>query len=179
MRVLVAYATKHGTTAEIAEHIAETLIENGLGAQARPVDEVELLRGYDAVIIGGAIYMSHWLKPAVRFAKRHGPVLAALPVWLFCSGPVGGETVDEEGNDVLESARPEEFDELAELLKTRGEQVFFGAYDPDQAPVGISERLSRSFAAAKDTLPSGDFRDWDSIRVWATQIADELKREAG
>ena len=176
MRVLVAYASRHGTTAEIAEQIAATLAEHGLSAKARPVDEVEVLRGYDAVIIGGATYLGHWLKPAVRFARRH-PALASLPVWLFSSGPVTPDTVDEDGNDILESARPEEFEELTELLHPRGVQVFFGAFDPDQPPVGLGETLTRVLPGAKDALPSGDYRDWDAIRGWARQVAQDLTAE--
>ncbi len=71
MRVLVAYATRHGDTTGIAEHIAATLAEQGLVADSAPVEEVTTLDGYDAVVLGGAAYLFHWLKPAVSFAKRH------------------------------------------------------------------------------------------------------------
>ena len=97
-------------------------------------------------------------------------------MWLFSSGPLGTDEADEEGNDVREETRPKEFQELTQLLKPRGEQVFFGAYDPEQKPIGLGERITRMMPAANDALPAGDFRDWERIDAWATQIAEQLAR---
>lgn len=174
MNVLVAYATRHGATAGIAERIAETLRGEGVHAEALPVEEVSRLEEYDAVVLGGAAYMFHWLRDATKFAKRHQAALQERPVWLFSSGPLGTDEADEEGNDVREEARPKEFQELTQLLKPRGEQVFFGAYDPEQKPIGLGERITRMMPAANDALPAGDFRDWERIDTWATQIAEQL-----
>jgi len=174
MRVLVAYATRHGATAGIAERVAAALTAAGLSAEARPVENVKNVGSYDAVILGGAAYMFHWLKPAVAFCRRHHAELAARPVWLFSSGPLGTDRVDKGGKNVLETTRPKEFDELAKLLHPRGEQVFFGAYDPDAPPVGLGERFVQHMPAARDALPVGDFRDWPAIDAWAAQIAAEL-----
>ena len=74
--------------------------------------------------------MVHWLKPAVKFARKHRAALACRPVWLFSSGPLGTDLVDKDGNDVPQATRPKEFDELTELLRPRGEQIFFGALRP-------------------------------------------------
>lgn len=175
MKVLVAYATRHGATAGIAERVAAALTDAGLPAEARPVQEVRDVEPYDAVVLGGAAYMFHWLKPAVTFARRHRKQLAARPVWLFSSGPLGSDLVDKEGRNVLETTRPKEFDELETLLRPRGEQVFFGAFDPDAAPVGLAERFVHHMPAARQALPAGDFRDWPAIEAWAAQIAAELK----
>ncbi len=175
MTVLVAYATRHGATAGIAERIAETLTAEGAPAEARPVDEVADVRPYDAVVLGAAAYMYHWLKPATAFAKRHRSELAARPVWLFSSGPTGTDTVDPKGNDVLVASRPKEFEQLPAVLGSRGERVFFGAYDRDAPPIGLAEKMAaRMPAAARDAIPSGDFRDWDAIDTWAREIAAEL-----
>ncbi|KAB7745462.1 flavodoxin [Nostocoides sp. F2B08] len=179
MRVLVAYATRHGATAGIAEHIAKELTDRGHDARARPVEDIDSLDGCDAVVLGGAAYMFRWLKPAVRFAKKYRDELAARPVWLFSSGPLGTDLVDAEGKDVLETTRPREFDELTELLRPRGEQVFFGAYDPDAEPIGLAERLTRRMPAARDSLPAGDFRDWEAITAWAEEIAATLASAEG
>lgn len=178
MNVLVAYATRHGATAGIAQHIAATLTDHGLSAEALPVEEIERIEGYDAVILGGAAYMFHWLKPAVRFAKKHRAELSSRPVWLFSSGPLGTDSVDAEGNDVLETTRPKEFDELTVLLRPRGEKVFFGAYDPEAPPIGIGERLTRHLPAARESFPVGDFRDWETIKAWAGHIAAELESDS-
>lgn len=177
MRVLVAYATRHGATAGIAERVAAALTTAGLSAKAQPVEDVKDVKDvkdYDAVVLGGAAYMFHWLKPAVTFARRHRKELAARPVWLFSSGPLGNDLVDKDGKNVLETSRPKEFDELTRLLHPRGEQVFFGAYDPDAPPVGLGERLLQHMPATRDALPAGDFRDWPVIDAWAAQIAAEL-----
>ncbi len=174
MRVLVAYATRHGATAGIAERVAAALTAAGLSAEARPVEDVTDLGPYDAVVLGGAAYMFHWLKPAVMFARRHRKELAARPVWLFSSGPLGTDLVDKDGKNVLQTSRPKEFDELTKLLHPRGEQVFFGAYDPDAPPVGLGERFIQHMPAARAAMPSGDFRDWPAIDAWAAQIAAEL-----
>ena len=174
MKVLVAYATRHGSTAGIAEHIAAALTDHGHDAAAKPVEDVERLDGYDAVLPGGAAYMFHWLKPAVRFAKKHHAELRTMPVWLFSSGPLGTDRLDPDGHDVLEATRPKEFDELTTLVRPRGDQVFFGAYDPEAPPIGIAEKLTRRMPAARDSFPAGDFRDWPAIASWAEQIATDL-----
>ncbi|WP_234005381.1 hypothetical protein [Arthrobacter sp. PGP41] len=79
----------------------------------------------------------------------------------------------------MNSARPKQFTELQELLRPSGEQVFFGAWDPDSPPIGIGERLIRLAPAAKEALPAGDFRDWDAIDAWADGIAADLKSCGG
>ncbi len=173
MKVLVAYAPRHGATAGIADRVAAALTTAGLSAEARPVEDVKDIEPYDAVL-GGAAYMFHWLKPAVTFARRHRKELAARPLWLFISGPLGNDLVDKDGKNVLEATRPKEFDELTKLLHPRGEQVFFGAYDPDAPPVGASERLVRHMPSVRDAAPAGDFRDWPAIDAWAAQIAADL-----
>ena len=174
MRVLVAYATRHGSTAEIAERIASRLAERGQIADAQPVEDVASIDGYDAVVLGGAAYMFHWLKPAVTFAKKNRKELAAHPVWLFSSGPLGTDMVDKDGRDVLEASRPKEFEDLTSLLHPRGEAVFFGAYDPNAQPMGLGERLVRHMPATREAIPAGDFRDWDAIDTWSDEIAGEL-----
>lgn len=174
MNILVAYATRHGSTAGIAERIAEVLTQEGHPSEAVPVEEAGRPEAYDAVVLGGAAYMFHWLKPALQYAHRHREALAARPVWLFSSGPLGTAQVDAEGHDVLAGARPREFDELIQTLSPRGERVFFGAFDTKEKPIGLGERVARAMPAAHDLLPEGDFRDWNDIETWARQIAGEL-----
>ena len=177
MRILIAFATRHGSTAGIADRIAEDLQSAGLQAEARPVEQVEDLTPYNAVVLGGAAYMFHWLKDATAFALRHKAELAQRPVWVFSSGPLGTDKVDKEGRDVLDATRPKEFDELTALLRPQGEKVFFGAWDPEAPPKGLGERLMHLMPAAKDALPAGDFRDWPGIDAWAAEIAAQLKPE--
>ena len=175
MNVLVAFASRHGSTKGIAERIAASLRDDGLSADAKPVDQVRDLDRYDAVVIGSAAYMFHWLREATTFVKRHHTLLSQRPVWLFSSGPLGTELMDEEGRDILEATRPKEFDELSALIHPRGERVFFGAWDPEAPPVGFGERLLRLMPATRGATPAGDLRDWPAIDAWATEIASHLR----
>jgi menaquinone-dependent protoporphyrinogen oxidase len=169
--VLVGYATRHGATRGIADRIGTRLRDAGLEADVRSVSEVRDPSGYDAFVIGGAAYMFHWLKEATDFVKRNRATLEGQPVWLFSSGPLGTDTVDEQGRDVLVTTVPREFEELRALVHPRGEHVFFGAWDPAYPTVGLTEKLVRRMPAMKDAMPAGDFRDWTAIDAWADTIA--------
>lgn len=170
--VLVAYASKHGATRQIAERIAATLTASGQAAVAQPVETVDDVAGYSAFVIGGAAYYGHWLKPVTKFVRAHTSALAYRPVWLFSSGPLSTGTADEHGRDLREAATPKELDELREATGARGHRVFFGALDPDG--LTLPERAVRRLPAGGDLLPEGDFRDWEDIDVWARGIAREL-----
>ena len=173
-RVVVAHASRHGATAGIAERVAAGLRSAGLEADCSCVDEVRDVTPYDAFVVGGAAYLLHWLKPATAFVKKHRAVLAEHPVWLFSSGPLGTDLVDEEGRDVLETTRPKEWAELVPMVSPRGTAVFFGAWNPDAAPIGLSERAMRLLPAARNALPDGDFRDWAAIDAWTAEVAEAL-----
>ncbi len=164
MTVLVAYASRHGSTAGIAERIAATMTESGVATEARSVDDVDDAAVYDAFVIGSAAYMYRWLKEATTFVRRNRDLLAARPVWLFSSGPLGTDLVDEQGRDIFSAMRPKEFDELGPLIHPRGENVFFGAWDPDAPPVGLAERSMRLLPKAREAIPA-----------WARAIAGELR----
>lgn len=106
--------------------------------------------GYDAYVVGSATYEFNRRKDARKFVERNADELAAHPVWLFSSGPLGTEKVDKEGNDVLKGAEPKQFTEYEDLLHPRGTQVFRGAYGHEK------------------------IRGADRIIAWATSIADAL-----
>jgi len=178
MKILVAYASRHGATKGIAERIAQTLERNGLEVTLERITHDLEAGGYDAYVVGSGAYAFHWMKEATQFVRHNAGMLSTRPLWLFSSGPVGPETVDKNGNDVLVTARPKEFPELAAIVIPRGEQVFFDAYDPDAAPVDLAERFMHGFMrfmpSVRDALPAGDFRDWPAIEAWAQQIARDL-----
>jgi len=179
MNVLVAFATRHGATRGIAERIGARLELAGLEAEVLSVDEVGDVGGYDAFVIGGAAYMTRWLKEASGFVRRHESVLATRPVWLFSSGPTGVEATEDKRRAVLKASEPHEFAELQAAIHPRGTRVFYGAYDVDAPPIGVAEgflaRLTRVIPAVKEGIPSGDFRDWPEIEAWADEIAGELQ----
>ncbi len=175
MHVLVAYASRHGATQGIAERIAETLRREGLATDLRPAGTVSDLAGYDAFVIGSAAYMFHWLKDAAELVRRNERLLAGKPVWLFSSGPIGDEPLDASGRDQKVAAIPKELPGFAAAVGARDHRVFFGAFDPSRPPIGLAERLAAHLPAARNAMPSGDFRDWPEIEGWARQIARELQ----
>ncbi|MGH2633664.1 MAG: flavodoxin domain-containing protein [Tepidiformaceae bacterium] len=164
MKVLVAFASRHGATTGIATAIAETMRGDGLEVDLLPVEQVADVSGYDGVVLGSAVYLGHWLTPARMFVVREAVELRQRPVWLFSSGPVGDplQPVDF-AVDVADSLR---------LTRARGHQLFAGQLD--RAHLAIVERVLASALRVRE----GDFRDWSQVRAWATGIADELGRES-
>jgi menaquinone-dependent protoporphyrinogen oxidase len=161
MQVLIAVASKHGSTREIADAIAEEMQAAGLRVDVQDVTAVANLEGYDAVILGSALYMGGWLPQARAWAARHAERLATLPVWLFSSGPL------EDG--LPEPAIPPRgLDALMQLTHVREHRIFAGKLD--QPRLGFGERVITRLVHA----PDGDFRDWAAIQGWAREIAGSL-----
>lgn len=176
MKVLVAYASKYGATEGIARRIGEGLRKRGLEVAVLRCKDAGEASGYDAHVVGSAAYAFNWRKDARKFVERNADELAAKPTWLFSSGPLGTETVDDEGNDVLKGAEPKQFGEYRDLVHPRGTQVFRGAYDHDK--IRGPDRVIAWMPAIRDVMPEGDFREWDAIDAWASAIADELGASA-
>jgi menaquinone-dependent protoporphyrinogen oxidase len=167
MKVLVAYASKRGSTAEIAEAIAETLNEAGLDVDCLEGGEVSDLSPYDAVVLGSAVYVKRWRGEAKRFLRKHRKELAKLPLWVFSSGPVG----DPEESEDTSWLEPPRIVKTVEQLGAR-EHVVFGGRLPAE-PHGPIEK-----AMVEGTPPEfRDRRDWGEIRAWATGIASRLLSE--
>jgi menaquinone-dependent protoporphyrinogen oxidase len=163
MNVLVAYASKRGSTAEIAEAVAGELRRAGLEVDCVDSGHVEDLAGYGAVVIGSAVYAKRWRGDARHFLRRHRKALAAVPFWVFSSGPVG-----DPANDNAAWEEPPRTIEKVEELGGR-EHVVFGGRVPAE-PKGPFEK-----AMVKNTPPEfRDRRDWDEIRAWARRVAGEL-----
>jgi menaquinone-dependent protoporphyrinogen oxidase len=172
MKVLVAYASKYGATEGIAQRIGEALRKRGHEVDITNCKDEPAASGYDAYVVGAAVYAGSWRKDARKFVERNADALAAKPVWLFSSGPVGTDKVDKDGKDVLTGAEPKQFGEYEELIHPRGTQVFFGAYHHDKIRGG--DRIITWMPVVRDLLPEGDFREWDVIDAWANSVADEL-----
>jgi menaquinone-dependent protoporphyrinogen oxidase len=160
IRILVTAASKHGATAEIAGVIAERLTAAGHEVDLREPESVHDLDTTDAVVVGSAVYIGHWLKPARELVTRLGPELASRPVWMFSSGPVGDPPRPSED--------PVDVGALVAATGAREHRVFAGQVNKDK--LGFSERaMVRTFRSAV-----GDFRDWDEIGAWAREIDAEL-----
>lgn len=160
MRLLVAYASKHGSTKGIAEFIGEKLRQWKVYVDVIDVNDDRDLRSYDAFVIGSAVYMGRWMKEAKQFAAKNSTVLSARPVWLFSSGPTGTNQIDPKGRDLLDPrvSGPKELDELREKLRFRDHRIFFGAFDPKDLDF-FSPQFFRS-NTVREATPIGDFRDW-------------------
>lgn len=165
MRVLVAYASRHGSTMEIAQRIAAELQRHDIPTSVKRVDEPILVDMHQAFVIGSSVYLGRWDQRAGDFIRRNADILSNRPVWLFCSGPVGQAA----------TARPKEFDEFAELIGPRDMQVFGGAFDPARKGASIGERLLLRMPTVRRTLSTGDFRDWRAIESWAEGIARDVR----
>ncbi len=160
MRVLVTAASKHGATGEIAQAIATELSAEGLTAEARAITDVATLEGYDAVVLGSAVYVGKWMSEAKDFVALHVDELRKRPVWLFSSGPLG-----------VQPKPTEDPVDVAPMLKATGareHRLLVGALD--RARLGMGERLLVKAVRA----PYGDFRDPATIREWAHHIAAQL-----
>lgn len=180
MRVLIAYATRYGSTQGIAERISATLRRQGVEATVKTVEDAGGdPADYDAFVIGSAAYYCHWMKPATRFVRRYCALLAERPVWLFSSGPLGTKTTDEQGRDVCAVTVPKEIAEFEGSIHPRGHRVFFGALHRDQ--LGFLHRLLLKLPANRENaiFPLGDFRNWDDIEGWSRTIAHELSGTSG
>ena len=173
MNILVIYASKYGGTRGIAGRVAEVLSASGVNAVAQSVISPADLSGYDAIVLGSAVYMGSWMKEAVAFARQNRDVLASRPIWLFSSGPLGTAMSDSHGHEVREGAVPKQLTELRDMLGVRDHRVFFGV--SDHAHFDLRDKLIYAVPGGKKLLIDGDFRDWTEVEAWAKEIALALK----
>jgi len=161
--VLVAYSSKHGATAEIAEAIGIALSSAGLEVDVERAHRVRSLEPYRAVVLGSAVYAGRWRSDAVRLLRR--PELRDREVWLFSSGPVG----EDKGNsEELERwTKPKAVQEIADGIGVR-EHVVFGGFVADDAGF-IRKKMARNIPPELR-----DRRDWVEIDTWASSIAAAL-----
>lgn len=160
MDVLVAYGSKMGGTRGLAEMIGGALDDEGIENHVAPARDIDSLAGYDAVIIGGALYANRWHKDARRFVKRHRDALRELPVWLFSSGPLDDTAPVETIPPVRQVAK------AASLLSARGHMTFGG-----RLPADASGFPAKSMAKTM----AGDWRDEAHVRDWTKRVAGELR----
>ena len=156
--VLIAHASKYGSTHEVAEAIAATLRGPGLEIDVQPAAEVHDLAPYDAVVLGAGLYAGRPHRDARGFLRRHGAQLAELPVAVFGMGPLTLEAEDVEASrHQLEHALAKHPD-----LHPVAIRVFGGAIVPERMHFPFSQ------------MQAADARDWEAIREWAREIAPLL-----
>ncbi|MFD8006922.1 flavodoxin domain-containing protein [Streptomyces mirabilis] len=158
--VLVAYGTTNGSTAQIAEAVAEVLRKGGLLPDLLPARSVVDVTPYDAVVLGSGLYAGRWHRDARRFVSRHGRQLAERPLWLFSSGPLDSSASERDIPPVRGVRR------TMVRLGARSHLTFGGCLEE-----GAKGRIAQSIVR---NGKGGDFRDFGAIENWAARIAAEL-----
>jgi menaquinone-dependent protoporphyrinogen oxidase len=160
MKILVTVASKHRSTLEIGQAIGRALAARGIEVDVLPTAEVDMIAGYDVVVLGSGVYAGNWLASARDFVQRCLGQLRERPVWLFSSGPMG-DPPEPAGDPAGVAA-------LIELIHPRGHRVFAGRLERDD--LGLGEKLIIKVVRA----PFGDYRDWPAMVAWADESAAEL-----
>ena len=158
--VLVTYGTTNGSTAEIAEAVADVLRKEGLAVESRPARSVTNVSRYDAVVVGGGLYAGRWHKDARRLVRRHRGELAKRPVWFFSSGPLDASASERDIPPVRGVRR-------AMVRLDVRDHVTFGGRLEEGAKGRMAGMILRSGKG-------GDFRDFGAIEAWAENVADAL-----
>ena len=160
--ILLAYATRYGSTQEVAETITATLRDAGLNVDIQPMQEVRTLAGYDAVVLGAAIYNANWNLEAHQFVSQHRDSLIQVPVAIFTLGPLSPSAAAKR------NSRRQLDVELAKYpwLKPVAVEIFAGKYDPSKPGLNFFERF----------LPARDYRNWDAILAWAKALPAQLRQ---
>jgi menaquinone-dependent protoporphyrinogen oxidase len=164
MKVLVSASSRHGATSEIARAIADALAGQGVEADVRRPEDVTSVATYDGIVLGSGVYAGRWLGPVKQLIERETVALAAMPVWLFSSGPLG-DPLKPEGD-------PEDVELLLKRTHAVSHRTFAGRIDKRE--LGIAEKAI--FAVVR--APEGDFRPWPAIADWAAEIAVALRARA-
>jgi len=152
--ILIVYATKHGSTREVAATVADELAVQGFETELRPAADVDDLSAYEGVVLGTALYMGRLHRDARRFLKRHEPTLSTLPIAVFAMGP---QTMERSQ---VRSSRQQLDRALAKTPKVRpvDTAIFGGVVEPSELHFPFNKMVQ------------SDARDWDEIANWAHEV---------
>ena len=169
MKLLVIYASKYGSTAEIAAAIGKELRKRNHIVEVKSVEKVEnLAADYDGFVVGSAVYAGRWMKAAAKFLQTNQPLLASRPTWFFSSGPTG----QGDPNEIMDGwAFPDNLEAERKAIDPKDIILFHGNLDLDK--MNFAERMI--IKSVKAT--TGDYRDWLVIRQWAGKIDMDLKEK--
>lgn len=162
MRILVAYGSTRGGTEGLAHMVANGLREKDCTVEVLPAGKVQSIDGYDAVVVGGALYASRWHRAARRFVRRHAAELRARPVYFFSSGPLDDSAAKGEIPPVKGVAA------LMLRADARGHVTFGGR---------LSQHARGFPASAMAKKVAGDWRDPVQVRAWAHFVAAQLRED--
>ena len=168
-KILMAYASKYGSTQEVAQAIAATLGERGLSVDLRPMRQVRTLAGYGAVVLGVPLYFGLWHKDALNFLSRNGDALAQRPVAIFALGPNSNDEKEMQGSRAQLDTELAKFPWLVPVVI----EVFGGKFP---AKLRLPESLIAGLPASPlHGMPASDVRDWTTIRAWANSLVQKLQ----
>ncbi|QUH29732.1 flavodoxin domain-containing protein [Vallitalea guaymasensis] len=162
-KILVAYGSKKGSTAEIAEKIGETLRQKGFQVDVLDAGKVKDLTPYSKIILGSSVYIGFWHKKAVLFLKKNIEALEKMPVWLYICGPTGHENPIEQ---IKGRFYPKSLQPVIERIHPREITCFGGKL--------VLKTLNpfEKWIVKNVKAPEGDFRDWQAITSWANTIKE-------
>lgn len=168
-QILVAFATRYGSTREVAEAVAAVFNEEGFQPALRPARKAGDWNGYGALVVGAPLYLGFWHKEALRLLASWQEAARARPVAVFALGPLHDEAGERE-------AARTQFQKALDGLRLEpvAAEVFCGKYDP--ARLRFGDRLLAGLPASPlHGLPASDGRDWTAIRSWAKELAGRLR----
>jgi menaquinone-dependent protoporphyrinogen oxidase len=171
--VLIAFATRSGATAEVAEAMAAAMQEAGVSAEILPVSQVTSLTGREAVILGTPLYVGRFPSDFREFLRLHRDALSTMRPWFFVLGPTRNDPKDFEG------ARRQAERQLSHYPRLRPADlhIFGGRWSTASLPFPFN-LLRRLPGNPLSKIPQEDIRDWAAIRQWATSIAEQIRRAA-
>ena len=181
LTVLVAVASAQGATREIADAISGTLRASGVTATTHDIDADPNPAAWDAVVLGSAIHIHHWLPAAQQYAERHATALRERPVWLVSSGMVAADS-----SEPWETGYPQGIEALMDATGARQHRIFTGKRALPR-PAALWRLFGRGFAwyaVRRGLAPKGyhmaygDYRAWEAIGAWAREIATALRARA-
>ena len=153
-RTLVTYASKHGSTEEVARTVAARLRDTGQDVDVRDAAIVDDLEPYDAVVVGGSLYMGRWHGDARSFVRRHRAALEERPLAIFALGP------RSLAEDEVAGSRKQLTGALTSLgVHPHFIAIFGGVVDPTKLHFPLNR------------MPATDARDWNAIRGWSDKVA--------
>ncbi|MHB0977662.1 MAG: flavodoxin domain-containing protein [Candidatus Aquicultorales bacterium] len=166
--ILVAYATRYGSTGEVADAVGDGLRERGLDVEIRAMRDVRSVETYKAAVLGSAFYIGSMLKEAKLFLEQHRSSLEKIPVAFFALGPISADEELEEARSQLDQALAQ-----APWLKPVAAEMFIGKYDPSK--LRLTDKLIAALPASPlHGVKARDDRDWDAIRNWTESLPAAL-----
>lgn len=171
-KILVTYATRYGSTREVAESVGATLRDAGLLVDVVPVEAVRDTLAYRAIVLGAPLYIGSLQRDAQRFLQAHRASLEQRPVAIFALGPIGH---DEQEQIETRGQLDQELEKYP-WLKPITVEMFGGKYDPKT--LSFTHRLLTMLPASPlHGLPASDKRDWTAINNWAKELAQSFQPE--